>query len=115
MTPPLKPYVPTLADVEQKIASIEKAYPYLVTHASHIDGEFANAVSELRVLLGVVFAARDSGRMAQRRCIAAAKVIARRFHDERGNPMPGVPYPEWVHEIGDILVGLQDDEINAGL
>jgi hypothetical protein len=41
-------YIPSEDEERRALASISKAYPYLVEHAPHIDGEFDNAVSEIR-------------------------------------------------------------------
>lgn len=42
--------LPVAADLEPRFASLAKAYPVLTEHASHMDGEFDNALSDLRAL-----------------------------------------------------------------
>ena len=42
---------PTQEEIDRAFASISKAWPYLAQHASHIDGEFDNAVSSLKSIV----------------------------------------------------------------
>jgi hypothetical protein len=41
-------WTPSREQTARWLASVNKAYPYLVEHASHIDGEFGNATLELK-------------------------------------------------------------------
>jgi hypothetical protein len=40
--------LPTQEEIDSAFASISKAWPVLAQHASHMDGEFDNAVTRLR-------------------------------------------------------------------
>lgn len=49
--------LPSAEDFAKKFASVAKAYPVLAEHASHIDGEFDNALTDLRRMVERLLAA----------------------------------------------------------
>jgi hypothetical protein len=49
----VEPYRPSREQIDKALASVAKAYPYLTAAngADHIDGEFDNALTNLRAML----------------------------------------------------------------
>ena len=71
---------PTQAAIDKMLHSIGKAWPYLAEHASHIDGEFNNAATDLRRSIGKLMRIRDA---------AARSLSYPRTNEQRQDPNTG--------------------------
>ena len=77
------------ARVDKAFASLAKAYPYLVKHADHIDGEFALALSTLRREVARLTAERDEA-------VASASALEKLVE-------PGEPHGEPTVNLATLL------------